>query len=160
MFVVTAVALVAMAIVVWGPLRKATPSDEMKAFIATPSYDVDGLRFIRFHTAPPTSESPSARLTAAYSNSATYDVHIYPEHQAAASEFHENVEDHSRWAEVQTINTYDEVERCFSARGFIYCFGMDDTRTLRSYVPSDIDDDGFKALSLLRTARKHYYRTN
>ncbi|HVF52367.1 MAG TPA: hypothetical protein VNC78_02045 [Actinomycetota bacterium] len=144
----------------WDRLQATTPADEMAAFIATPSYDVDGLRFVRFKTAPATSDSPYGGVTAIYSNGSAYDVHLYPSRQAAAAEFRERLEGFGRWPEVQTINTYEPVERCFSARGFVYCFGIDDTRTIRSYVPSDLNDASMNALLLLRTARKHYYRSN
>lgn len=155
-----AAALALGAVVLWTSLRTLSPAEQMDAFIATRSNDVDDLQFIRFHTAPPTRESPSARLTAAYSSEAAYDVHLHPERSGAAAEFRDNIEGFDRWPEVQAANTYGPVEKCFSARGTFYCFGIDGTRAMRSYVPMDVDDGSVKALLLLRTARKHYYGTN
>jgi len=152
--VVVAVGLLVATLL--GNNEPATPPEQIAALAGEPGQDIQGLAFQRFVTAAVNERQ--AALTALYEEEAGYDMLLFDSHERASERFDQWLTDNARWPEAQAINTYDEVERCFKARGSFYCFGLDRSRAMRSYTQAANDPDGLEALLLQRTARKHWYR--
>ena len=138
-------------------LDETTLTEQRDALVSVDAYGPQGgPEFLRWETAP--INSGQADVTAVYTDESGFDLHVFSDPLRADADFETHLNAYDHWPEVQEINTFADSERCFLASDRYFCFGFDGTRAFSSRTVERSDPDGWGALGLLRTARKHWYR--